>query len=274
MVYVLGSTFMLIPGIVALVIDKRAGRRVRSSLWIHFRPNRWWIVAWLSPVFLALAALGAALLLPNIGFDPGMDEMLRQLESMLSEDELAAAKEQLNRFPFGIFLFIAILQGLGAGATINAFFALGEELGWRGLMLRELAHKGFWTSAAIIGVVWGVWHAPLILQGHNYPDNPMLGVFAMTIFCLLLSPLFSWVTLKCRSVIAAAIMHGTLNATGALSIIFLDNFADLVVGITGAVGLSILLVLNIALYFFARPTLVAEDWEIANEESDPAPAEG
>lgn len=266
---------MLIPGIVALVIDKRAGRKVRSSLWIHFRPNKWWALAWVAPLGFALLALGVALLLPGIGFDPGMDELLRQLESVLSDEELAAGREQLDRFPFGLFLLIIGLQGLGAGATINAFFALGEELGWRGLMLRELAHKGFWTSAAIIGVVWGVWHTPLILQGHNYPDHPVLGVFLMTIFCLLLSPLFSWITLKCRSVLAAAIMHGTLNATGALSVIFLDNFVDLVVGITGAVGLSILLVLNIALFFLARPTLAAKDWELDDEEieSDPAPVE-
>ena len=46
---------------------------------------------------------------------------------------------------------------------------------------RELAELGLWKSSWVIGVIWGFWHAPLILQGHNYPQHPWAGVFMMTV---------------------------------------------------------------------------------------------
>ena len=33
----------------------------------------------------------------------------------------------------------------------------------------------------IFGLIWGIWHAPFIFQGHNYPQYPVAGVFMMTI---------------------------------------------------------------------------------------------
>ena len=85
---------------------------------------------------------------------------------------------------------------------------LNEEIGWRGLLQRELGFMEFWKSSLTIGVIWGIWHAPIILQGHNYPEHPVIGVFMMTIWCILLAPIFSYIRLKSKSVIAAAIMHG------------------------------------------------------------------
>ncbi len=256
----MAMAYMLVPGIVAVTLDWRAGRPIRSSLWLNFSLNRWWLVAWVLMPLLAFAALGAAILVPGIGFDIEMEGLFEQLGVFLSDDELAEARDQVGEFPPGVFVALQLGQGLIAGATINAVFGLGEELGWRGLMLRELAAKGFWKSAGIIGVVWGIWHAPLILQGHNYPDHPVIGVAVMTLWCLLLSPLFSWVTLKSRSVIAAAIMHGTLNATFAFSFIFLDRIIPLITGLNGLIGAAVLVVANAALYWFGRPELTADQW--------------
>jgi uncharacterized protein len=253
--YGVAMFYMLIPGVVALVIDRRAGRNLKKSLWLNFRPNFWWLAAWLVPVGLSFAALGAALLIPGVGFDWGMQGLLTLLEGMLTEEQMAEAREEIASFPPLLLFAIQLGQALAAGATINAVFGLGEELGWRGLMLRELAHRGFWTSAGIIGFFWGLWHAPLILQGHNYPEAPVLGVAVMTLWCILLSPIFSWLTVKCRSVIAAAILHGTLNASAGFSIVYLDNVIPLITGIHGLVGMGLLLIVNGALFFFARPTL-------------------
>jgi|GEM_PF-6474532 len=54
-------------------------------------------------------------------------------------------------------------------------------------------------------------------------------LFMMIIFCLLLSPIFSYIRIKSRSVVAAAIMHGTLNATRGLSIMVVKGGGDLVI---------------------------------------------
>ncbi len=251
---IFAMAYMLVPGIVAIVIDRRAGRKVMSSLWMRFRPNWWWLFAWVIGPVLAIAALVAALLIPGIGFDPGMEAMLLEIETALGDQEGAdEAREFIEQFPPWVFMLIQLGQVLVAGATINAVFGLGEELGWRGLMLRELVDQRFWKSAGYIGVVWGIWHAPLILQGHNYPEHPIVGVAMMVVFCVLLSPLFSWVTIKCKSVIAAAIFHGTLNASAGLSMIYLDEFIPLITGIHGLVGMAVLVVANLLLWWLAKP---------------------
>jgi len=69
----------------------------------------------------------------------------------------------------------------------------------------------------------------------------------MIIFCLLLSPIFSYIRIKSGSVIAAAILHGTLNATGGLSIMIVSG-NDLVIGVTGASGFIILSILNLLIF--------------------------
>ena len=36
----------------------------------------------------------------------------------------------------------------------------------------------------VTGVIWGIWHAPVILMGYNYPTQPVLGVLLMVVFCI------------------------------------------------------------------------------------------
>lgn len=137
-----------------------------------------------------------------------------------------------------------------AGITINAVAAFGEELGWRGFLQKELGYMGFWKSSAIIGIIWGFWHAPLILQGHNYPQHPVEGVFMMTVWTLLLSPIFSYIRIKARSVIAAAIIHGSLNATVGLAIMVVKGGSDLTIGVTGLAGFIVLAIVNLSIFLF------------------------
>lgn len=88
----------------------------------------------------------------------------------------------------------------------------------------------------------------MILMGHNYPDHPVAGVFMMTILCILLSVIFLYITIKSKSVIAAAILHGTMNATNGISIMLIDGGNDLTVGMPGLAGF-IALILAIAVLF-------------------------
>src|SRR5262249_28419015 len=146
---------------------------------IRFRPNRWFLVAWLLPLLIALATLGVSLLLPGIEFSPEMAGMFQRFEKVLTAEQLAEMHKQAETLPIHPF-WLALLQGLIAGVTVNAVAGFGEELGWRGLLLRELEGVGFWKSSFVIGVIWGFWHAPLIIQGHNYPEHPWAGVLLMT----------------------------------------------------------------------------------------------
>jgi membrane protease YdiL (CAAX protease family) len=154
-------------------------------------------------------------------------------------------------------------MALIAGPTVNAFFAFGEEIGWRGFLQRELAHLGFWKLSLLTGLIWGIWHTPLILQGLNYPEHPLAGVGMMIAFTTLLSPLFAYVRTRTKSVIGAAIMHGSLNAVAGISVAFVKGGSDLLVGLTGLCGLVVLSFVNVLLYGTLRfaPRVAGSNWE-------------
>jgi membrane protease YdiL (CAAX protease family) len=157
---------------------------------------------------------------------------------------------ETNKFVWAVFL--TLLQGLLVGITINALVGFGEELGWRGFLQRELSGLGLWKASAIIGVAWGFWHAPLIVQGFNYPNHPWIGVFLMTVGTLLQAPLLGSICLKADSVVAAAIFHGTSNRMSVLATMGLEGGNDLLVGDCGLAGFLVLLVANLGLVVFDR----------------------
>jgi membrane protease YdiL (CAAX protease family) len=249
---VLGIAYMFIPLVAAAVVQRLVYHApLRGPLRIAFRPNRWFVVAWLLPPVLALATLGVSLLLPGVTFSPEMAGMVERFRGLLTPEQLEEMQRQAKALPMHPF-WLALLQGLVAGPTVNAVAAFGEESGWRGLLLRELEALGLWRVSAVIGVVWGFWHAPLIVLGHNYPEHPWAGVFLMTILTVLLSPLLGYLTLRAGSVVAAAIFHGTFNATAGLALLVVAGGSDLTVGVTGLAGFFVLLLANIGLFVFDR----------------------
>jgi membrane protease YdiL (CAAX protease family) len=182
-----------------------------------------------------------------VTFSPDKQNNFRYL---LLTPEQFGIEIETNQFAWAVFL--TLLQGLLTGITVNALAGFGEELGWRGFLQRELGGLGFWKASAIIGLVWGFWHAPLIVQGFNYPEHPWAGVFLMNVETLLSAPLFAYVCLKADSVVAAAIFHGTCNGMSVLATMGLEGGNDLLVGDCGLAGFLVLLVANLGLIVFDR----------------------
>ena len=54
-------------------------------------------------------------------------------------------------------------------SILFTFVAIGEESGFRGYMMSKLI-KIYGTGKAVVvgGIVWGLWHLPLICMGHNF----------------------------------------------------------------------------------------------------------
>ncbi len=246
----LTTIYMFIPMAVAIIVQKFVYKEsLKEPMRISFKLNRWFVVAWLLPPVVAFSTLGVSLLFPGVEYSREMVGMFERFKSLLTSEQLAQMEIQASNLPIHP-IWLSLLQGLVAGVTINAIFGFGEELGWRGFLQRELGYMGFWKSSAIIGAIWGIWHAPIILQGHNYPEHPAVGVFMMTIWCILLAPIFSYVRLKAKSVIAAAIIHGSFNATAGLAIMVLRGGNDLLIGVTGLAGFIILIIANIGLFIY------------------------
>jgi len=244
--------YMFVPMTMAIIVQKFIYHEpLREPLGIWFKPNRWFLYAWLLPPLLGIATLGVSLLLPGIRYTPGMDGMFERYGSLLTPEQLRLMRDQIAAAPIHPF-WMVLLSGLIAGITINAVAGFGEELGWRGLLQRELAPLGFWKSSLLIGVIWGIWHAPIILQGYNYPQHPLLGVLMMTIFTTLFAPLISFARVKSKSVIAAAIMHGTLNGTVGIAILLIAGGDDLTTGLLALPGFIVLAIANVILFFYMR----------------------
>jgi len=244
------AAYMFVPMVMAIVVQKFIYKEpLMQPLGISFKLNRWFLVAWLLPPVIAFACLGVSLLLPGVEYSPSTEGLLERFKSLLTSEQQLA--NQTNILPVPP-IWAGLLLGLIAGVTINAVAGFGEELGWRGFLQREFAYMGFWKSSAITGVIWGIWHAPVVLQGLNYPQHRVIGVVMMTLLALLLAPIFSYIRLKANSVIAAAIIHGTLNATAGLSVVFVKGGSDLTVGVTGLAGFIVLACVNAGLIVYDR----------------------
>jgi hypothetical protein len=95
---------------------------------------------------------------------------------------------------------------------INALFGLGEELGWRGYLLPRLMALGKARAYLLTGVIWGLWHAPLIAIGFGYPGYPLRGLLTFVILVTSFSIYVNERVLEARSTILAGWMHGVFNA--------------------------------------------------------------
>jgi membrane protease YdiL (CAAX protease family) len=248
----LGAAYMFLPTICVLIVEKLVHKeKIKTRLLLSFKLNRWFLVAWLFMPVVTFTTLGISLLFPGIIYNPEMTGLLDRLAVILPPEEIEKAKLSLQALPIS-YLWVVLIQGLFAGITINALFAFGEEIGWRGFLLRQFQQMYFIKASLIIGSIWGIWHTPLILMGHNYPQHPQIGVLMMVVLCILLTPFHLYITIKAKSVIAAAIMHGTMNATVAISIISISGGNDITSGITGLPGFIVLCVFIIILFIYDR----------------------
>ena len=237
---VMSAGSMLIPLLAVIFTQLIFKEPVLKGLGISFKFNRWWWIGWLLMPVIAMLTLGVTLLMPGARWTPDSEMVQQSLQNM----------------PEGIGVWgligISILSGLFAGITINALIAFGEEIAWRGFLMKEFQGKKFLSAVLWIGVIWGLWHAPLILNGHNYPQHPVAGVFMMVILCILLSTLLMYFRKKSGSVIVAAIIHGTINAVAGISAIVVTPANDLLYGAEGVAGMIVLLVVNTCLYLYDK----------------------
>ncbi|MHA1505863.1 MAG: lysostaphin resistance A-like protein [Candidatus Asgardarchaeia archaeon] len=248
----LALAYMFVPMVASVIVQKLLYKEpLKEPLGISLKLNRWFLAAWLIPLLIVFSTIGVSPLIPGVEFSPEMEGFFELFEGIIPPEVLQQMKEQITSSPIHPF-WIVLIMGLVAGITVNAVAGFGEELGWRGFLQKELDNMGFWSSSLVIGLIWGIWHAPIILHSHNYPQHPVIGVFMMVVFCVLLAPIFSYVRIKAKSVIAASILHGSLNSTGGLAIMVIKGGNDLTVGVTGIAGFIALLILNVCIFLFDR----------------------
>jgi uncharacterized protein len=224
------------PALATFVVRKWITREGFDDLGLRFGSGRWffYVLAWLLPLFVVagMAALGMALGLGTPDFSLAR----------------AIAAEPVGRD-------LSMMQGLGLlivpqvllVALVSTPVLFGEEFGWRGFLQRRLFPGAPALAALVTGLIWGVWHYPLILRGYNYPDHPLRGAALFTVFTVLLSYIFGWFYRRSGSVWCASLAHAATNVVGALSLLWLAGMGGpIIVSYGGALALIPLAVVAIA----------------------------
>ena len=205
----LTAVLMFFPAIGVLVtrLVTREGFK-NSMLCLNLKGNvRYYLIGWFGPMVLTL--LGTLL---YFAIYP-------------SEFTLSSYHAAMEAKPMPAILIVLLLL---MTPLFNLVPCLGEEWGWRGYLLPKVAQRmGFLPAVLLTGLIWGLWHAPIIVAGHNYgmlyPGYPWAGIAAMCAFCIVVGVLLSYITLKARSCWPAVLAHGAINGTASVGSLFLAD---------------------------------------------------
>jgi len=236
--------FTLPPFFAALIVKGPLSKDpILSHLGLSLKLNRWWMAAWLIPPLIAALAWLIGGLFPGVEATTDVDSFVAHFQGRGSAEDMARFEAEARALGFHPALRM-LMQSMVAGITLNAFLGLGEELGWRGFLHHELrlfrgrAIAGFWRRSIVVGLIWGLWHLPVVAQGHLYPEHPLPGIAWMMAWCVTLAPIFSYLRERSGSVFAVAITSGTLTAIHEVPLTVTRGGSDVVVGITGASGIA------------------------------------
>jgi hypothetical protein len=176
----------------------------------------------------------------------GLGKLDLTLQTFISQIEAAAPQSLGPQPPAPAPVLIAVIFIASAliAPFINSVFAFGEEYGWRSFLLPKLLPLGRWQTHLIGGVIWGLWHAPIVLIGFNYPGYPWAGIVWMCALTTLLGIFESEWTLRYNSALLATFIHGAFNSqVYGIWRVIVPNAHPLLGGFGGLVGLAALAVL-------------------------------
>lgn len=214
---------MFFPAISVVVTRLLTGEGFRNA-WVKPKQfkgtGKYYLLGWFGPMFLvAFGAVVYFLVTPG-SFDPSMPFFKETVEAQLvTAGQPAMADSEIAAMGYAQLALVLIAPAL------NAFTCFGEEWGWRGYLLPHMLEKRSITFTIVVsGIIWGLWHAPITVLGHNYglgyPGWPVLGIVAMCCFTTVIGCFFSWLTLRANSCLPAVFAHGALNGCGNAPTLF------------------------------------------------------
>jgi uncharacterized protein len=228
-VLILALWYMPGPAL-AHLLTRLITREGWHGLWLrpYFR-QAWpqWLIVWFLPGLLIIAGGGLYFAFFPQYFDPALGPL------QAIADQAAAAGTPL---PFGVqmLLLVQVVQGLLLSPVLNAIFTLGEEFGWRAYLLPKLMVLGWRRASLLTGVIWGLWHWPILAMGYNYglayAGAPWLGMLLFVWFTTIFGVMIGWLTLRGKSVWPAVIGHGALNGIAALPGFFIQGSPNPLLG--------------------------------------------
>lgn len=189
-----------------------------------FKGNlKYFAAAWLLPaVFTALGAVLYFLIFPDRLDLTGM--YLRE-----TGGEAVIQQLEAQGITLPLYMIITVMTSLIYAPWINMFFALGEEVGWRGAMdpmLKDCFGKA--KGSVHGGIIWGAWHWPVMIiagyeYGKGYWGEPILGMVMFCLFAVVLGTLLDFSYEKTECIWVPALAHGAVNGVCSVPMLFLNT---------------------------------------------------
>lgn len=107
--------------------------------------------------------------------------------------------------------------------VMQSVFAIGEEFGWRGWLATRAASWGFWRLALVSGLVWIVWHLPVLAV---IGDRPLWDIVIYFAGMLPWAPLLLALRWRSGSVWPAVLTHGAINSIRVFLLQSVPNATD------------------------------------------------
>jgi membrane protease YdiL (CAAX protease family) len=199
---------MWCPALGAFLACKHLGRRVSTIAWQWGNP-KYHIACYLIP--LAYGTIMYVIIwVTGLGRFPN-----KPFVDLVNKDFGYGEIRPALSIPL-YFAFTATIAVIKDFATV-----LGEEIGWRGFLVPELAKEhGFIPTALISGIIWALWHYPILLFGDYRPPTPVWFYLpVITVNVTLANFLWSWMRLRSGSIWPCVILHAAHNT-------FIQRFFD------------------------------------------------
>ena len=213
---IIGPAVMATPALAAVIVSKLTDptARLADSLGLSgWRPLgrtiRYCSFAVLASMLIFLAALATGWACGVYQFDivhfSGLQEMLN---TRFAGHETALAKLPSIRVVAALLTVQMVIT-----TPLVAILTVGEEIGWRGWLLPKLMPLGTIPALIISGVIWALWHTPMVLLGYNYGSTPgWLALLCMSGMCIVIGSVLAWMRLRSGTVWPAALGHAAFNA--------------------------------------------------------------
>jgi membrane protease YdiL (CAAX protease family) len=207
---------------------------------ISFRWNGW--VTSRAVLIGTFLPLGVGLTTYGIGWSTGLAHIDA---TRVPQAVLGIPITGLPTARFCKYLFIS----LTVGGLWSCKSAAGEEIGWRGYMLTRLVDSGLPAPICISGIIWGLWHIPLILGG-EYTSVPV-SILSITVFVIDIAALgyiFAWLRLSSGSIWPCVWAHSLWNQVTLGSFGGFTDGGGVWLGESGMLTALLVILYAIALY--------------------------
>ena len=166
-------------------------------------------------------------------FPKAFDSEFLTLRGLIEAGALEKLEAQGLTIP--IYILISSIQAITFAPFFNMFAALGEEVGWRGVLYPYLKEKLGVTKGRIVGgVIWGSWHWPVMIfagyeYGKEYIGAPVLGPIVFCLFTVMMGILCDHVYEKTETIWLPSLMHGATNAFTIFAYLTKPEYADMAI---------------------------------------------